>query len=275
MNCPFCIKKCSKCGRLLVASKLNFNNGTGKYKLRAECRACQNKYSLNNNKMSKKIKRTDNPFDSIDTNKTWNNCPFCIKICIECKGILVANKMNFHKKEGGKYKLTSRCKQCQNKYISKFERKKYDNKKYKYKRKPRNAKQQLLHRESNAKWKKNNPDKVFNQRQRRRELEKHQGRGFIDNSWYEMMEFFDWKCAYSGEKLTNDNRTIDHIISLKCGGLNEIWNLIPCHSSYNSSKNIKDMITWYKKQDFFDIDRLMKIYEWQEYAFEKWGKSKE
>ena len=39
----------------------------------------------------------------------------------------------------------------------------------------------------------------------------------------------------------------------------------------NSSKNDRDMIKWYKQQEFFDIDRLMKIYEWQEYAFEKWG----
>ena len=86
-----------------------------------------------------------------------------------------------------------------------------------------------------------------------------------------MMEFFEWKCAYSGITLSKEIRSIDHIISLSEGGEHEIWNCIPMYMPYNSSKKNKDMVTWYKQQDFFDIDRLMKIYEWQEYAFEKWG----
>ena len=88
-----------------------------------------------------------------------------------------------------------------------------------------------------------------------------------------MMNFFDWKCAYSGKKLTNDNRSIDHIISLNNNGLNEIWNCVPMLKNLNSSKSSSEMISWYKGQEFFNIDRLMKIYEWQEYAFEKWSLS--
>ena len=87
-----------------------------------------------------------------------------------------------------------------------------------------------------------------------------------------MMNFFDWKCAYSGEKLKKDTRTLDHIISLKQGGDHEIWNLVPMTRSLNSSKQEKDMLEWYKEQDCYSEARLAKIYEWQEYARRKWKK---
>ena len=30
------------------------------------------------------------------------------------------------------------------------------------------------------------------------------------------------------------------------------------------------MLEWYLEQDYFDIDRLTKIYEWRIYAYWKW-----
>ena len=88
-----------------------------------------------------------------------------------------------------------------------------------------------------------------------------------------MMIFFDFKCAYSGEKLNNKEvRTVDHIIALNNGGLNEIWNCVPMYKSYNSGKGVKDMIDWYRQQEYFSKERLNKIYQWIEYAYEKWGK---
>ena len=41
--------------------------------------------------------------------------------------------------------------------------------------------------------------------------------------------------------------------------------------SYNCSKHNKNMEDWYIQQEFFDIDRLLKIYEWIEYAYNKWN----
>ena len=42
MKCPYCIKKCSKCGKLLVANTMNFRKKKdGKYGLRAECKQCK------------------------------------------------------------------------------------------------------------------------------------------------------------------------------------------------------------------------------------------
>lgn len=90
-----------------------------------------------------------------------------------------------------------------------------------------------------------------------------------------MMIFFDWKCAYSGEYLGGNNenkrRTIDHIIPLNKGGENKPWNLVPMLKCYNLNKYTRDMLAWYKEQTFFSVERLQKIYEWIEYAYNKWG----
>ena len=84
------------------------------------------------------------------------------------------------------------------------------------------------------------------------------------------MNFFDWTCAYSGEKLNKDNRSLDHIISIRAGGSNNIWNVVPMLRSLNSSKNDKDMLEWYQEQPFYSEERLQKIQEWQAYARNKY-----
>ena len=86
------------------------------------------------------------------------------------------------------------------------------------------------------------------------------------------MSFFDFRCAYSGKRLTKKTRSVDHIVPINSGGDNMIWNCVPMLRSLNSSKHDKDMLEWYRKQDFYDTKRLDKIYEWQEYAFNKWYK---
>ena len=113
---------------------------------------------------------------------------------------------------------------------------------------------------------------MINSRNKRRSKEENQGNGITKDQWLEMMNFFDWKCAYSGMYLNKNDRTIDHIIPLNNYGEHEVWNLVPMYKNYNSSKNTNNMEDWYIKQDFFDIGRLLKIYEWIEYAFNKWGK---
>ena len=88
-----------------------------------------------------------------------------------------------------------------------------------------------------------------------------------------MMKFINWRCAYSGEYIGGNenkgNRTIDHIKPLNKGGEHEVWNVVPMSKSYNSSKQDKDMLEWYKEQEFYSEERLNKIYEWQKYAYEK------
>ena len=286
MKCPFVIKVCTKCKKILVANTINFSKKkSGKWGLHSLCRTCCTKQKSDIRRTNKKIKKNGNPFDNIDSNKVWNHCPFCIKVCTECGKILVANGMNFRKRKGGKYNLRAECKQCEKEY-NKDERKEYlreynkqyreDNKEYfkKYKEQWReNHKEELkeYNKEYMKKWKEDNPEKIFNNSQKRRHKLENQGNGITKEQWIEMMDFFDWKCAYSDIQLDKNNRSIDHIIPLNAGGLNEPWNCVPMYMPYNSSKRTNDIDDWYKKQDFFDIDRLQKIYEWQKYAYNKWG----
>lgn len=313
MKCPFVIKKCTKCGKLLVANTMNFpKRKDSKNGLRNDCRKCHNRESLLYRKVNKILKNENNPFDNINPNKVWNHCPFVIRICTKCGEILVANDMNFYTHKTSEGGLRKYCKKCDKQYREehkeekkqymkqycdehKEEKSKYDRqyrkehkeekKEYKKKyydehkeelkeyQKQYNEEHKEELKEYRKKYNKDNPEKLFNQRQKRRLLEESQGNGITSEQWYEMMNFFDWCCAYSGEYIggDSDKRTIDHIIPLSKGGKHEMWNLVPMVRNYNSSKGTKDMLDWYIQQPYFSEERLQKIYEWCKYVFEKWG----
>lgn len=265
MKCPYCIKKCSKCGELLVANTMNFRKKKdGKYGLRAECKQCKSKldkeYRQNNleeirkkdrEKGSSKRKEEKNGLINkydfikiIESDKTWNNCPFCIKVCGRCNEILIANECNFNKDKKGYYGLSCRCKKCASEYKKEYHTV--------------------------------NPDKTFNYNQKRRLKEENQGDGISKDQWLEMMKFFDWKCAYSGEYIGGDSnkdiRSIDHITPISLNGEHEIWNCVPMHVFYNKSKHNNNMLDWYIQQPFYSEERLNKVYEWVEYAKNKYNK---
>ena len=231
-------------------------------------------------------------------------CPYCIKICKKCNKILIANSMNFHKKKNGKYGLRAECKECYNEYSAKYYQDNkevinkrtseynklyYQNNKEKFKeyneqyyqsnkeevkenRRKYYENNKETCKETTKQWCINNPDKVFNICQKRRLKEQSQGNGISKEQWLEIMTFFNWKCAYSGENLTENNRSLDHIIPLNRGGENEIWNLVPMLKNYNSQKYTNDMLEWYILQPFYSEERLNKIYEWVKYAEEKYKK---
>lgn len=206
------------------------------------------------------------------------------KICSTCKNILHISKFNKNKK--CKYGVSSRCRECDRKYYKKYygsnkekiieTNKEYykDNKEKIYKKTRQYAiDNKEKTNEYKRKYKKNNPDKVFNNSIKRRLNEETQGNGITKEQWYEMMGFFNWKCAYSGEYIggDNDNRTIDHIVSLNNDGEHEIWNCVPMYQPYNSGKRDRNMLEWYLKQEYFSIEKLTKIYEWRIYAYNKWS----
>lgn len=235
-------------------------------------------------------------------------CPYCIKVCSKCGRILVAYKGNFYKDKKGKLGLESKCKNCKRKYSSQYYkdnkevmdeyskqyqkklreenpnfRKEYQdnyNKKYYQDNKEKIIKKNKEYYEDNkeiiSKRKKdyNQSPKgqivIFNSNSKRRECEENQGKGIDSEQWFEMMEFFEWRCAYSGISLNKDNRSIDHIVPLNKYGEHEIWNCVPMYKGYNFSKQTSEMLEWYQQQEYFDINRLNKIYEWQEYAKNKW-----
>lgn len=229
-------------------------------------------------------------------------CPFIIRICPQCRKLLVLCSLNFNKDKDKKYGFSYKCKECKNNYDRKRNGSKLENcgrkrtdlscmteeeikeikrqkcREYHNENKEKIHKRQKKYREEHKeemnektrKWRKENPEKTINYVNKRRIKEEQQGKGITKEQWVEMMDFFDWKCAYSGISLNKDNRSVDHIVALNEGGEHEIWNLVPMCKNYNSSKNTKDMFEWYKQQIFFDEDRLDKIYQWIEYSRRKW-----
>lgn len=227
-------------------------------------------------------------------------CPFCIKKCTKCGNLLVANSINFSKQKQGKYGVNSVCKPC--KKIEKA--KEYqDNREYilnrvkvyaennkdkieEYRNKNRDKLRALYnkyntkHREERneyaSEYRKNNPEKIFNARSDRRAKEE-QGSGITKEQWKELMDYFNFKCAYSDEYIggDSDKRTVDHIIPLNDNGVNEIWNCVPMHHFYNSSKKDKNPMDWYLNQPFYNEDRLTNIIEWQLYAFDKYAQEQD
>ena len=217
------------------------------------------------------------------------NIPYAFKECSKCGEWLVANNYNFGKAKKGRWGLKSQCKKCEKEYNKQY----YENNKeylkgysreYKEDNKEHCKEYSKQYREDNKEyykeygkqWREDNPQVIFNNHNKRRNKLENQGRGIDKIQWYEMMMFFDFKCAYSNIYLGNENnkniRSVDHILAIDNGGLNEIWNCVPMLKSYNSSKNKRvDVINWYMEQEYFDIDRLNKIVEWQIYAYEKWG----
>ena len=292
MNIPYAMKKCSKCGRWLVASKVNFNKDKDcKYGLRSRCKEC-----LKQDREANKEKERERQKRWYEANKDRikaerkskkRDIPK-YKVCSSCGDILLNTTDNFRKVTKS---YSSKCKKCECKaskqwYDSHKEQRAEHDKIYYQEHKERKQ-------ETSKIWYQNNREKRleywqeyrksehgkraiaakrFNDHNRRRLLKQNQGKGITAEQYKEVMSFFDWKCAYSGEKLKKDTRTLDHIISLKQGGDHEIWNLVPMTRSLNSSKQEKDMLEWYKEQDCFSEARLAKIYEWQEYARKKWKK---
>ena len=249
MNAPYVFKKCTKCGRWLVVSKVNFyKSKNGKYGLDSKCKECVRKDKRNYYEKNKEY--------YADYRK--QNKEYYANYRKQNKE-LYAEYSKKHYKENKEYYADYRK---QNKeHIRQY------NKKY---------------REENKEYLKDCKKKYYQSAQgqvvslnghsKRRQGEEQRGNGITPDQWLEMMNFFDWKCAYSGVVLDSKNKTIDHIVPFTKDGEHEIWNIVPMNRSLNSSKQDKDINEWYPQQDFYSEDRLNKINEWQDYAYNKWSK---
>ena len=230
------------------------------------------------------------------------NIPYVMRKCTCCGEWKVASTVNFYKHKGSRYELHSKCKKCFSKYRKQYYKSNKEKeaerlKQYRKKNKDKISKYNKQYcdvnkdkmAERHKQWYENNREKAleqkkqyhqspqgqavrFNSSNKRRLKEQEQGTGITKDQWLEMMQYFDWRCAYSGEVLSKDTRSVDHIVPIDAGGDNMIWNMVPMTRSLNSSKNSKDMLEWYREQSFYDPNRLQKIYEWQEYAYNKYGK---
>lgn len=70
------------------------------------------------------------------------------------------------------------------------------------------------------------------------------------------LDLFGGRCAYCGSA---ERITIDHVLALSKGGLDESSNLAPACRSCNSSKRAQLVEGWYRRQSFFSEARWRKI----------------
>jgi hypothetical protein len=80
---------------------------------------------------------------------------------------------------------------------------------------------------------------------------------YSDCDWESCKTVFDYKCCYCGEP--SDKLQQEHFVPVSKGGGYVRENILPACPRCNISKKNKDFLTWYKKQDFYDKDRALKI----------------
>ncbi len=177
------------------------------------------------------------------------------KICTKCKEDLPIKSFGKHKlrKDG----LQSVCKNCKSKidkiYCALHKEKKlnYDKKRRgneaQHEKDKRNIRRRKLYtinpssrKKSNKKWKRNNPDKVMLQAQRRRARIKNAKGTFNSNEWKYIKNLFKYRCAYCAYK---KKLTVDHVIPLSKNGDHNIKNIVPACINCNSQKH-SNIIGW-------------------------------
>jgi len=74
----------------------------------------------------------------------------------------------------------------------------------------------------------------------------------------EIYKAWDCKCCYCGDAATS----LDHIVPRFKSGTTTRNNLIPACVSCNRNKGSEEMETWFRKQKFYNEERLKEIKAW-------------
>ena len=81
---------------------------------------------------------------------------------------------------------------------------------------------------------------------------KYNENGLSSSEWKNILEEFDYKCAYCGKSIDVEQ---DHLIPVNKGGAYIIGNIVPACRHCNASKGPKNVFDWYKEQEFYDEER--------------------
>ena len=67
-----------------------------------------------------------------------------------------------------------------------------------------------------------------------------------------------YKCIYCGKP----SESLDHLHPMSKGGTSITSNCVPCCLSCNGKKSDSEVLSWYRKQNFYDPRRAMAIRAW-------------
>ena len=188
------------------------------------------------------------------------------KICSSC--LIEKAVQEFHKSKRGEFGVGSWCKECRKKYkrehyLKNEERIIQEKKDYYY------ANRDILNYKKKI-YRLNNKEKLKEIHRRysicrkhcntRRARIKKLKADFTTEKWLNVLEYFDYLCAYCREK-SDENETLEqeHVIPLSKGGGYTADNIIPACRRCNASKSNKDMYEWFKEQVFYSKENYEKI----------------
>jgi 5-methylcytosine-specific restriction endonuclease McrA len=109
-------------------------------------------------------------------------------------------------------------------------------------------------------WRRSNPEKARELVRRSRVLRQSARRAALVPVSLDHLRArfgrFGGVCAYCGSE---GRLTVDHVLAVVHGGLDESGNIVPACSSCNSSKNSRPVEEWYRRQPFFTETRWREI----------------
>jgi hypothetical protein len=124
-------------------------------------------------------------------------------------------------------------------------------------------------REASLRYYKGNRDKAREHVRRRKTLQRAARRQSIHPVTRQQIDarFALWqrRCAFCGVDATHERNhgrerlTVDHVLALTKGGLDEAGNILPACSTCNSSKHDSPVEDWYRQQPWFTDARWRKI----------------
>ena len=80
-----------------------------------------------------------------------------------------------------------------------------------------------------------------------------------NKSWRESLyKITQYKCIYCGMP----SESLDHLHPISKGGTSSTSNCVPCCLSCNGKKSDSEVLSWYRKQNFYDPRRAMAIRAW-------------
>ena len=80
-----------------------------------------------------------------------------------------------------------------------------------------------------------------------------------NKTWRESLnKVTKFKCIYCGKP----SESLDHLHPMSKGGISSTSNCVPCCLSCNGKKSDSEVLSWYRKQNFYDPRRAMAIRAW-------------